>query len=65
MTNADKIRLMTDEELTEFLPNLCTNINPRENECLRYGSCYKCVSIWLKREVKGNAQNSVPRKTRG
>ena len=52
MTNADKIRNMTDEELLNFLPNLCTFIHPKENECLKYGSCYKCVSVWLKQEVE-------------
>lgn len=52
MTNSEKVRNMTDEELAEFLPNLCTKINPKENECLKYGSCYKCVSHWLKQEAQ-------------
>ena len=50
-TNADKIRSMTDEKLADFLPNLCAHINPRENDCLKYGSCYKCVKKWLQEDA--------------
>lgn len=59
MTNADRIRSMTDEELAEFLDDIAYCCKGRENEtycsnCRFYflGEC-NCVSIgeWLKAEV--------------
>ena len=47
MTNADKIRSMTDEELKEFL---CSY----EHDCgyCRFGGSWGCaIEAWLKREV--------------
>ena len=50
MTNGDKIRAMTDEELEEFIEsvNAC-------NSCRRYGNlCFPSwdVAAWLKKEAK-------------
>ena len=50
MTNGDKIRAMTDEELSEF-------INSFETCSLNYcrdGECLKCLDKWLKEEVEEN-----------
>lgn len=63
MTNADKIRNMTDEELAimimclydtagdenEIMPCIKDGMDP---EFMPPGSCYKCISKWLKKEVK-------------
>lgn len=52
-TNADRIRGMTDEELVEFLAPYNSGC-PKEHgsvmACHELG-CYKCWSIWLKKEV--------------
>lgn len=53
-TNADRIRSMTDEELVEFLAPYNSGC-PKEHgsvmACHELG-CYKCWSIWLKKEVR-------------
>ncbi len=49
MTNADKIRAMTDEEMTKFfvdLPDAC----PPNKRC--FGNCSDCWLDWLKQEVE-------------
>jgi hypothetical protein len=59
ITNADRIRSMTDEELAEFLDDIAYYCKGRQNEtycsnCRFYflGEC-NCISIgeWLKSEV--------------
>ena len=63
MTNADRIRSMTDEELADWIygqsdewSNWCPReapINPETLECLRNGGdCGKCILDWLKEEAK-------------
>lgn len=64
LTNADKIRQMTDEELADFWP---IGICPQNRSCFRQGirytecpgeeipSCTDCWLDWLKQEVKDNA----------
>lgn len=51
MTNGDKIRNMTDEELAEEFPHdICSGISGvdcREFEL----PCYECRVAWLKQEV--------------
>lgn len=57
MTNGDRIRQMTDEELAHWLNdeanytcNICTRQNAKSS-C--YGhKCEKYVAKWLKKEVK-------------
>lgn len=61
MTNADKIRDMTDVELAEFLPSkLCppSGKKYKSTECptdARIRNCADCWLDWLKQEVKDNA----------
>ena len=52
MTNADRIRQMTDEELAEFLAKLKTEcyLCP-VNDCKRVGKCSDSFLGWLKQEV--------------
>ncbi len=57
MTNGERIRNMTDEELAEWLDNEASftcNICIRENEkssCADY-MCVEGVAKWLKQEVQ-------------
>ena len=59
MTNADRIRSMTDEELAEFLSDITyfcrgRQDNYRCNECSlqKCGACNEiCIGDWLKQEV--------------
>ena len=56
MTNADKIRQMTDEELAEEFcsRNICDYVQDNNNDwCERRGSCNGCVLAWLKQEAEG------------
>ena len=47
-SNADHIRSMTDEELSEFLSRPFCNERPREL-CLRFDTdCQACVADWLR-----------------
>ena len=56
MTNADKIRAMTDEELVEafMLRGLCNYIqlNSPEQCSMEHNSCRQCMLDWLKQEVE-------------
>jgi len=53
-TNADRIRAMSDEELTAFIfttrlcDTVCPPIDDRGNICIK--DCVKCVGNWLKQE---------------
>ena len=53
MTNADRIRVMTDEELAEYLQDGC----PPNKTCATYtletkaNVCTSCWLDWLKQEV--------------
>jgi len=48
MTNGDKIRAMTDEELAlEIRSSICEKVENCENDL----NCYKCRFEWLKQEV--------------
>jgi len=49
-TNADRIRSMTDEELTKFFIDLMQGNCPRPtSEC--FGECEACWLEWLKQEA--------------
>ena len=48
MTNADRIRSMSDEELANFVHEGCPYI---EEECTMKG-CVKCIIEWLKQPLK-------------
>lgn len=57
MTNADRIRSMTDEELAEFIEsinNVCL-AGVGEVDCSAYANCEACKIItlrWLQKEVE-------------
>ena len=50
ITNADRIRSMTDEELAEFMNNGCDVIAPSENCTKAFYECKQCWLDWLRRE---------------
>ena len=58
MTNADRIRAMTDEELAEFLccPQSVCPVDDCE-ECYD-DKCQKCVLKWLKKEAEDGSCNT-------
>ena len=47
MTNADRIREMTDEELVQFIMSPCMKWN---EPCPR-NSCFDCLYDWLRKEA--------------
>ena len=51
ITNADRIRAMTDEELSIFLANLaaCPECNARREDCGT--NCWETWLDWLKQEA--------------
>lgn len=51
MTNADKIRAMTDEELANIIS--CQD-NKCGDDCFD-ASCYDCTLDWLRQEVTDDA----------
>jgi len=55
MTNADRIRAMSDEELAEWLDRLITHCNdgPCFN-CFMQKACLTSMLDWLKQEVSTN-----------
>jgi hypothetical protein len=55
MTNADKIRGMTDEQLTDFLTDVidCWHC-PTYQECTDVQGCDNALLAWLKKERKEN-----------
>lgn len=53
MTNADKIRQMTDEELRNFILDLVEPCNVCANDrCDKDETCAIGVSKWLRKEVE-------------
>ena len=61
MTNADRIRQMTDDELTKLLIDIDTNIcdfcMARQSNTYYYceeESCEKSILAWLKQEAQKN-----------
>ena len=56
MTNADRIRSMTDEELADMLSIFnCPASDHGCNDCLKHmGNCAYCWLDWLKQEVCDN-----------
>ena len=61
MTNGDRIRSMTDEELADILPTgdcfccpiMTTKVTwaPHAGKMPVYDSCEECALAWLKRQV--------------
>ena len=56
MTNADKLRAMTDEELAIWLTQHCQSceICAPEYYCDLEAKCADGVLLWLKKEVKND-----------
>lgn len=62
MTNADRIRNMTDDELAEFICDfstcdICTDICDTTTSCNRAGAIVK-IAKWLQAEVKEGESNA-------
>ena len=51
VTNADRIRAMTDEELAQVLRNPCDNEHIPAEWCRSRGCGYQCSLDWLKQEA--------------
>jgi hypothetical protein len=54
MTNADKIRTMSDKELTELLQDCCRGATHDAHECSEI-SCFDCRMDWLRKPYKEDA----------
>lgn len=60
MTNGERIRSMTDEELADILPSgdcFCCPIITKSTHPA-YGSCKECALAWLKSEEDSNVGNT-------
>lgn len=59
LSNADRIRQMTDEELAESLSGsvACTHVTGCLDTSCYECSCYECTLAWLKQEVKKDAKS--------
>lgn len=57
MTNGDRIRAMSDEELAELFRHLCCPylLGAKVGCNAKNKGCFDCWLDWLKQEVKGNA----------
>ena len=54
MTNADKIRAMSDEELVKKLgSSICELVE----KCPLYTGCEECMLQWVKKEAKEEVQS--------
>lgn len=51
MTNGDRIRNMSDEELTGFIVDLMLLECPVGENCKAW-SCHDCLAEWLKEKVE-------------
>ncbi len=69
MTNADRIRMMTDEELTKII--MCPYDTAGEPAdimpCVREGNvsvplqfCYECTRKWLRAEAEEEPKSTMP-----
>jgi hypothetical protein len=54
MTNADRIRAMTDEELAKFEATLGCHPLASKDMCRGVNQCSVCWLEWLKQEVTDN-----------
>ena len=52
MTNAEKIRIMTNDELADWFLNGEKICVPSPKRCTSYTSCIECVQDWLNQEAK-------------
>lgn len=56
MTNGDRIRQMTDEELAEHLSSYICD-NRESGDCQRFKSCEECKLSWIRQEVSEDAND--------
>ena len=54
ITNADRIRSMTDEELAEWFSIYCCRNKTYDAHCDEFGNCKACWLDWLREEVESN-----------
>lgn len=52
MTNAERIRSMTDEELADVLFGSCLEVMHKDECNADAGMCKKCISEWLRSEAE-------------
>lgn len=51
ITNADRIRTMTDEELAEYMSIYCCSHKTHDSRCQQFKDCGLCWFDWLRQEV--------------
>lgn len=54
LTNGDRIRAMTDEELAEHLSGYICD-NRESGDCQRFKNCEECKLSWIRQEVSEDA----------
>jgi hypothetical protein len=59
ITNADRLRSFTDEEMAEYIDEHCAeamwcNVPPEDN-CPEHNTCVLCILDWLRKEWKDDA----------
>ena len=63
MTNGDRIRQMTDEDLVRMIDmRVCRIVKPDGKDCPKgfyFGKCNKCILKWLKQEVNEDASRDA------
>lgn len=52
ITNADRIRAISDEELAKYLLSISTAECPRNWECRRFKTCEECWIDWLRQPAE-------------
>ena len=52
LTNADRIRAMTDEELAEYMSIYCCSHKTHDPRCQQFKDCGLCWLDWLKQEAQ-------------
>ena len=58
MTNAQKIRAMSDEEMAKFIHKpFCDNRTHEECTISYCGDCYQCGLDWLQQPAEGGLTN--------
>lgn len=65
MTNADRIRNMTDEELAKLLSTGTFICEGRKDICENMPGCEECRLAWLKAPAESKGKNESPDSLRG
>lgn len=52
ITNADRIRAMSDEELAEYMSIYCCSHKTHDPRCQQFKDCGLCWLDWLKKEAE-------------